>query len=41
MELATAPGARPPSISVHVAPPSCVRQKCGFMSSIRIVLAAA
>ena len=28
-------------ISVHVLPPSCVRQKCGFQSSTRIVLAAA
>src|SRR3954452_3173803 len=31
----------PVLISVHVLPPSCVRQKCGFMSSIRIVFAAA
>ena len=36
-----APGAMPVLISVHVLPPSCVRQKCGFMSSIRIVFAAA
>jgi len=41
MELATAPGASPVSISVHVRPPSCVRQKCGSMSSIRMVFAAA
>ena len=31
----------PVLISVHVLPPSCVRQKCGFMSSMRIVFAAA
>src|ERR1017187_1271418 len=41
MELATAPPATPLSISVHVLPPSWVRQKCGFMSSSRRVLAAA
>src|SRR5580658_9150190 len=41
MELDTAPGAIPLSISVHVLPPSWVRQKCGFMSSRRSVLAAA
>src|SRR5678810_294831 len=41
MALDTAPGAIPVLISVHVFPPSCVRQKCGFMSSIRIVFAAA
>src|ERR1035438_7961035 len=41
MELATAPPAMPLSISVQVLPPSCVRQKCGFMSSSRSVLAAA
>src|SRR5436305_10202262 len=41
MELATAPPAMPVLISVHVLPPSCVRQKCGFMSSSRKVLAAA
>src|SRR5262245_45804787 len=28
-------------ISVHVLPPSCVRQKCGLTSSMRSVLAAA
>src|SRR5215510_10202282 len=28
-------------ISVHVLPPSCVRQKCGLKSSTRSVLAAA
>src|ERR1051326_3880189 len=28
-------------ISVHVLPPSCVRQKCGCMSSMRSVFAAA
>ena len=28
-------------ISVHVLPPSCVRQKCGLKSSMRIVFAAA
>src|SRR6476646_2874103 len=31
----------PVSISFHVFPPSCVRQKCGLKSSIRMVLAAA
>src|SRR5262245_22796758 len=31
----------PVLISVHVLPPSCVRQKCGFRSSRRSVLAAA
>src|ERR1017187_41043 len=41
MELATAPPAMPLSISVQVLPPSWVRQKCGFMSSRRRVLAAA
>src|ERR1035437_592156 len=41
MELATAPPATPLSISVQVLPPSWVRQKCGFMSSSRRVLAAA
>src|SRR5947208_2572394 len=41
MELATAPDAMPLLISVHVLPPSCVRQKCGFMSSRRSVFAAA
>ena len=41
IELATAPAAMPVLISVHVLPPSCVRQKCGFMSSMRIVFAAA
>ena len=41
MELATAPGANPLLISVHVSPPSWVRQKWGFMSSMRMVLAAA
>src|SRR5689334_7341735 len=41
MELVTAPGAMPLLISVHVLPPSCVRQRCGFMSSTRIVFAAA
>src|SRR5581483_5205600 len=40
MEFETAPGAMPVLISVHVFPPSCVRQKCGFMSSMRIVFAA-
>ena len=39
--MATAPGAMPLLISVHVLPPSCVRQKCGFMSSTRSVFAAA
>src|SRR5271169_5679108 len=41
MELETAPPAIPLSISVHVLPPSWVRQKCGFISSRRSVLAAA
>src|ERR1039457_4257546 len=41
MELATAPPAMPLSISVQLLPPSWVRQKCGFMSSSRRVLAAA
>src|SRR4029078_6965373 len=41
IEFATAPGAIPVLISVHVFPPSCVRQKCGFMSCTRIVFAAA
>src|SRR5271169_4689875 len=41
MELETAPPAIPLSISVHVLPPSWVRQKCGFISSRRNVLAAA
>ena len=41
MELATAPGAMPVLISVHVFPPSCVRQKCGLRSSSRSVFAAA
>src|SRR3954464_14616084 len=41
MELVTAPGAMPVLISVHVLPPSWVRQRCGFMSSIRSVFAAA
>src|ERR1039457_6458988 len=41
MELATAPPAMPLSISGQVLPPSWVRQKCGFMSSRRRVLAAA
>src|SRR6185437_7136682 len=41
IEFAAAPGAMPLSISVHVLPPSCVRKKWGFASSIRIVLAAA
>src|SRR5580704_13739169 len=41
IELATAPPAMPLSISVQVLPLSCVRQKCGFMSSRRRVLAAA
>src|SRR4051794_4624783 len=41
MELVTAPGAIPLLISVHVRPPSWVRQRCGFMSSTRIVFAAA
>ncbi len=36
-----APGAIPLSISLHVFPPSWVRQKCGFRSSSRSVLAAA
>src|SRR5690242_7031406 len=31
----------PVLISVHVLPPSCVRQKCGFKSSTRSVFAAA
>jgi hypothetical protein len=31
----------PVLISVHVLPPSCVRQKCGLRSSRRSVLAAA
>ena len=35
-ELATAPGAMPLLISVHVLPPSCVRQKCGLRSSSRM-----
>src|SRR5215472_7002727 len=41
MEFATAPAPMPLLISVHVLPLSCVRQKCGFMSSSRSVLAAA
>src|SRR6266852_9903379 len=41
MELATALGAIPVLISLHVRPPSCVRQKCGCMSSMRSVFAAA
>src|ERR1035437_2903760 len=41
MELATAPPATPLSISVQVLPPSWVRQKWGFMSYRRRVLAAA
>src|SRR5512146_1987157 len=41
MELATAPGAMPLSISVHDLPPSCVRQRCALLSSTRSVLAAA
>src|SRR5262245_2777243 len=41
MAFETAPGAMPVLISVHVFPPSCVRQKCGFISSTRIVFAAA
>jgi hypothetical protein len=41
IEFAAAPGAMPLSISVHVLPPSCVRQKCGLRSSIRSVFAAA
>src|SRR5262249_34283448 len=31
----------PVLISVHVLPPSCVRQRCGLASSTRIVFAAA
>src|SRR5260370_42490976 len=41
MAVVTAPGAIPLLISVHVLPPSCVRQRCGFMSSSRKVFAAA
>ena len=41
MEFITAPGATPLLISVHVLPPSCVRKKCGFMSSSRSVFTAA
>src|SRR3954471_4661659 len=41
MELVTAPCAKPVLISVHVLPPSWVRQRCGFMSSTCIVFAAA
>src|SRR6266436_7781084 len=41
IEFVTAPGAIPLLISVHVRPPSCVRHKWGFMSSTRIVFAAA
>src|SRR5690242_1747571 len=41
IELATAPPAIPVLISVHVLPPSCVRQKCGLASSMRRVFAAA
>ena len=37
----SAPGAIPVLISVHVLPPSCVRQKCGLRSSRRSVFAAA
>jgi hypothetical protein len=40
IELATALGAMPVLISVHVRPPSCVRQKCGRASSMRSVFAA-
>src|SRR5215472_12596484 len=40
MEFDTAPPAMPLLIWVQVLPPSCVRQKCGFMSSRRSVLAA-
>ena len=38
--LAAAPAGSPLLISVQVAPPSCVRQKCGVRSSMRIVFAA-
>ena len=41
MEFTTTPGATPVLISVHVLPPSCVRQKCGLKSFTRIVFAAA
>src|SRR5690348_15512616 len=41
MELASAPGAMPVLISVHVLPPSWVRQKWGLGSSMRIEFAAA
>ncbi len=41
IEFAAAPAAMPVLISVHVLPPSCVRQKCGFRSSMRSVFAAA
>src|SRR6476659_7919305 len=41
MLFATLPGATPVLISVHVFPPSCVRQKCGLRSSSRNVFAAA
>ena len=41
IEFAAAPPAMPVLISVHVLPPSCVRQKCGLASSMRSVFAAA
>src|SRR5262249_31522946 len=41
MEFVAAPAAMPVLISVHVLPPSRVRQRCGFASSTRIVFAAA
>src|SRR6516165_6179758 len=40
MELLTS-GPMPVLISVHVLPPSCVRQKCGLKSLMRSVFAAA
>src|SRR5205085_7419315 len=41
IEFVTAPGVMPVLISVQVRPPSCVRHRCGFRSSTRIVFAAA
>src|SRR4051812_26913476 len=41
MEFVTAPESMPVLISVQLLPPSCVRKRCGRMSSRRIVFTAA
>src|SRR5258708_18214971 len=40
MEFTTTPAATAVLISVQLLPPSCVRKKCGLMSSMRSVFAA-